>query len=113
MALSRISLGSRFLPIDLSTISPRLGESIGEWYEIPPMKRSKRGGKSVYINEVGVWWNQKNGNIHLTVQGVSGFHSTVIANPKNIRGNPNLYYKLAKCLRAVDAPYPPIPNDRE
>ena len=77
------------------------------------MRRSKRGGNTVYLDNVGVWWNQKTGDIHLTVQSVPGFHSTVSANPKSKRGNPNLFYKLAKCLRAVDAPHPPIPEDAD
>lgn len=76
-----------------------------------PMRRSERGKKTVYLNNVGIWWNQKSDNIHITVQGVRGFHSTVNANPKSKRGNPNLFYKLAKCLRALDAPHPHIPDD--
>ena len=47
----------------------------------------------------------------LTVRGDAAFHSTVNANPQSKRGNPNLFHKLAKCLRAVGAPHPPIPED--
>lgn len=75
------------------------------------MRKSKRGGKSVYLENVGIWWDEDQGHIHITVRGDPGFHSTVNANPQSKRGNPNLFYKLAKCLRAVDAPHPPIPDD--
>ena len=75
------------------------------------MRRSKHGGKTVYLDNVGIWWNEDQGHIHITVQGITGFHSTVNPIPQSKRGNPNLFYKLAKCLRAVGAPHPPIPED--
>ena len=54
------------------------------------MRRSKRGRKTVYLDGVGVWWNEDQGHIHITVRGNSAFHSTVNANPQSKRGNPNL-----------------------
>ena len=77
------------------------------------MERSKRGGRTVYLHDVGVWWNESQDNIHITVKGVAGFHSTINANPQSKRGNPNLFYKLAECLREVGAPHPPIPDAKE
>ena len=65
----------------------------------------------MYLDNVGVWWDENQGHIHITVRGEAAFHSTVNANPESRRGNPNLFYKLAKCLRAVEAPHPPIPED--
>ena len=75
------------------------------------MRKSKRGKKTVYLDSVGVWWNEDQGHIHIAVGGGdTAFHSTVNANPQSWRGNPNLFYKLAKCLREVGAPHPPIPD---
>ena len=74
------------------------------------MRKSKGGGKTVYLDNVGIWWNEDQNNIHITVRGTAGFHSTVSGNPDRKRGNPNLFYKLARCLRAVGAPHPPIPD---
>ena len=75
------------------------------------MRRSERGEKTVYLDKVGVWWDENRDHIHITVRGNAAFHSTVNSNPLSKRGNPNLFYKLAKCLRAVGAPHPPIPED--
>ena len=75
------------------------------------MRRSKRGGKTVYLEKVGIWWDEPRGKIHITIlDGPPGSHTTVNADPKSVRGNANLFYKLAKCLREVGAPHPPIPD---
>ena len=73
------------------------------------MKRSKRGGKTVYLEHVGIRWNEETGRIHIYVKGEAEFVSTVSADPRSRRGNPNLFYKLAKCLHAAGAPHPLIP----
>ena len=73
------------------------------------MRRAERGGKSVYL-DVGIWWNEDQKSIHMTVKDAPWFHTTVREDQKGKRGHPNLFYKLAKCLRAVGAPHPPIPN---
>ena len=72
------------------------------------MKRSKRGEKTVYLDDVSICWNEAKGRIRIYVKGEAGFASTVSADPCNVRGNPNLFYKLAKCLKAAGAPHPPI-----
>ena len=75
------------------------------------MRRSERGGKTVYLDKVGIWWDEDDGHIHISVREEHDFISTVNANPERMRGNPNLFYKLAKCLRAAGAPHPPIRDD--
>ena len=72
------------------------------------MRRSKQGGKTVYLDDVSICWNEASGKIHIYVKGEAGFASTVSADPGNVRGNPNLFNKLAKCLKAAGAPHPPI-----
>ena len=69
-------------------------------------------GNSIYLN-VGVWFNEEQNNIHITAKDVDGFHTTVSANPDLKRGHPNLFYKLAKCLRDAGAPHPEIPDKEE
>ena len=74
------------------------------------MRRSKPG-KTVYL-EIGVWYNEDQESIHITAKGVDGFHTTVNRNPESKRGHPNLFDKLAKCLRDSDAPAPaPVVRD--
>jgi hypothetical protein len=71
--------------------------------------RTSKPGKSVYL-DVGIWFDENQGHIHMTAKGVDGFHTTVAPNPDSKRGHPNLYMKLAKCLRDAGAPHPEIPN---
>jgi hypothetical protein len=65
--------------------------------------RASKPGKSVYL-ELGIWYDEAQGHIHLTAKNVPGFHTTVSANPTSRRGHPNLFGKLAKCLRDSGAP---------
>lgn len=69
--------------------------------------RKSKPGNSVYL-EVGVWFNQETGKIHMTAKDGDGFHTTVNDDPVSKRGHPNLYMKLAKCLRKAGAPHPAI-----
>ena len=64
-------------------------------------------GKAVYI-EGGIWWNPDDGQIHLTVKGVHGFHTTINDNPGSKRCHTNLFGKLAEVLKDNGAPHPPI-----
>ena len=68
------------------------------------MRKSKR---SIYF-EVGVWYNEKTGSIHMTAKDFrhAGFHTTVRPDPKLKRGHPNLFMKLSRCLRDSGAPAP-------
>ena len=68
------------------------------------MRKSKLGN-SIYF-EVGVWYNETTGSIHMTTKDAPGFHTTVRQDPKLKRGHPNLFKKLAKCLRDSGAPAP-------
>ena len=67
--------------------------------------RKSKPGKSVYF-EIGVWYDETQGAIHVTAPGVPGFHTTVRQDPRLKRGHPNLFDKLAKCLRDKGAPAP-------
>lgn len=69
--------------------------------------RSSEPGKSVYL-DVGIWYDEQQGHIHMTAKDVQGFHTTVAPNPESKRGHPNLFNKLAKCLRDAGAPHPHI-----
>ena len=54
--------------------------------------------------DVGIWYNEKTGHIHVAAK--DSFISTVSADPASKRYHPNLYGKLANCLRraGVEAP---------
>jgi hypothetical protein len=52
--------------------------------------------------------DEEQGHIHLTARNVKGFHTTVTSDPASKRGHPNLFNKLAKCLRDAGAPHPKI-----
>ena len=67
--------------------------------------RKSKPGKSVYL-DVGVWYDEEQGHIHITAKDVHGFHTTVNSNPSSKRGHPNLFDKLAQCLRESGAPAP-------
>jgi hypothetical protein len=67
--------------------------------------RASGPGNSIYL-DVGVWYDAEHRQIHLTARNVEGFHTTVNANPASKRGHPNLFEKLAKCLRDAGAPAP-------
>ena len=69
------------------------------------MKKSQ-DGKSVYL-EMG-FWLEKDGSIHLSGKGVSGFHVAVNEDPAKRNGHPTLYKRLAACLKQMGAPAPPV-----
>jgi hypothetical protein len=71
------------------------------------MPEASGPGNSVYI-EGGIWWDGAKNEIHLTVKGVHGFHTTVKADPTSKRGHPNLFQKLAAVLQQAGAPHPRI-----
>jgi 5-methyltetrahydropteroyltriglutamate--homocysteine methyltransferase len=48
------------------------------------MPQTSGPGKTVY-NEVGLWWDEVQGQIHLTAQNVDGFHTTVSGDPDSKR----------------------------
>lgn len=68
--------------------------------------RKSEPGNSIYF-EVGVWYDEEQGSIHMAAKGAPGFHTTVRQDPTLKRGHPNLFKKLVKCLRDNGAPAPP------
>jgi hypothetical protein len=70
---------------------------------------TSKPGNSVYL-EMGIWYDPKQGHIHLTAKGVDGFHTTIAPNAESKRGHPNLFEKFAKCLREAGAPAPEQTN---
>ena len=71
------------------------------------IKKSKNGGRTVYLN-MGVWYDEDQGHLHLTLPNSGWFHTTVNNNPESVRGHPNLFKKLAKALKHAGAPGPEV-----
>ena len=67
--------------------------------------RTSEPGNSVYL-EIGVWYKEETGSIHIASNDVPDFHTTVRADAKLKRGHPNMFRKLAKILRDSGAPAP-------
>lgn len=63
--------------------------------------------KTAYL-QVGIWFNEDTKHIHIASSEHGGFISTACDAPSSKRGNPNLYGKLAKRLRAKGLPNPQI-----
>ena len=70
------------------------------------IRKSQRGGNTAYLN-IGAWYNEETGHIHLTLPRSDWFHTTVTAEPGSIRCHKNLYGKLARALREAGVPAPP------
>ena len=67
-----------------------------------------RGNKTVKL-DVSIWYNEKTSRIHVAGKNIGGtekFISTVHSDPDSMRGHPNLFRKLVKCLKEAGAPYP-------
>lgn len=71
------------------------------------IRKSDKGGNTAYLN-IGVWYDAKSDNIHLTLPNSDWFHTTVNGRESSRRGHPNLYEKLAKALKEAGAPYPDL-----
>ncbi|MGI9486666.1 MAG: hypothetical protein ACR2RF_12455 [Geminicoccaceae bacterium] len=63
--------------------------------------------KTIYLN-VGVWYDPDGDKIHLATKDAGGLISTINADPDSKRGHPNLFMKLARCLRDARVPHPAI-----
>ena len=68
-------------------------------------------GGAVYLDNVSIWWKEDRECIGIRVGGENASISSVDADKESKRGNPNLFYKLARCLKAAGSPQPPIPDD--
>ncbi|AVT82033.1 hypothetical protein [Rhodopseudomonas palustris] len=69
------------------------------------IRRSEKGGNTAYLN-IGAWYDDKTGEIHLTLPNSGWFHTTVNGKLGSRRGNPNLYRKLARALKEAGVPGP-------
>ncbi len=76
------------------------------------MPEISKPGRSVYVR-VGVWWNEEQGHIHLTAQGVPGFHTTLNNIPGSKRCHENMFKKLAKLLKDEGVPHPVMETGTE
>lgn len=57
-----------------------------------------RGSKTIYIEKLGVWYDESQRQIHLSIPGHETFHTTVSDNPASKRYHANLYKKLKALL---------------
>jgi hypothetical protein len=69
------------------------------------IERSKRGGRTAYL-EMGVWFNEDTGHIHMALPKTDWFHTTVNKQAGSKRCHENLYHKLARALQEAGAPAP-------
>ena len=69
------------------------------------IRRSERGGNTAYLN-IGAWYDEASGQIHLTLPRSGWFHTTVNAQDGSIRRHKNLFDKLARALQeaGISAP---------
>jgi hypothetical protein len=63
-----------------------------------------KGAKKTLNVQANIWWDSRPGSITIKVwpegsHATGGIISTVNSDPKNVRGNPNLYNKLGKLLK--------------
>jgi len=65
-------------------------------------------GRKTASLELNLWFNEKNQSIDLATKDLNGFVSTVNAKPGSKRRHPNLFWKLARCLKEAGAPHPEI-----
>ncbi|WP_123905534.1 hypothetical protein [Sphingobium cloacae] len=64
---------------------------------------ARKESKTIRL-DVGVWFNEASGHIHIAAK--DAFISTVSNDPRSKRYHPNLYRKLAACLRDGGVPHP-------
>lgn len=66
---------------------------------------AERNGRTAYP-KIGIWFDETAGDIHLSIPGYG--LSTINGKAASARGNPHLFNKLAKALRAEGKPHPAI-----
>ena len=71
------------------------------------IRKSEKGGNTAYL-QIGAWFDQTTGHIHLTLPHSGWFHTTVTDDATSKRGHPNLYAKLARALKEAGVPEPEI-----
>ena len=63
--------------------------------------------RPVYV-DVGIWFSEVTGDVHLAVSGFKNAHVTVTNKPTSAQGHPELYRKLARVLKDAGAPCPDL-----
>ncbi|ALR21954.1 hypothetical protein ATN00_18295 [Sphingobium baderi] len=74
-------------------------------------KMSARQEPKTVKLDVGIWFNEASGHIHVAARGA--FISTVSNDPRSKRYHPNLYGKLAACLRDAGASHPSVEGEEQ
>lgn len=74
------------------------------------IRKSESGGNTAYLN-VGIWYDNDTGHIHMTLPHSGWFHTTVTDDAKSKRGHPNLFAKLSRALREAGVPGPTETNE--
>jgi hypothetical protein len=74
--------------------------------------RKTEPGNAVYLN-IGAWYEEKTGQIHLTLPRSAWFHTTVNANDGSVRCHKNLYTKLARALNEAGVPAPTVSDTED
>lgn len=69
------------------------------------IRKSVKGGNTAYL-QVGVWYDEANDQIHITLPHSKWFHTTVSGVAGSKRSHPNLYAKLARALKIAGVPGP-------
>lgn len=69
-------------------------------------------GKTVRL-DVSIWFNEDQNNSHIASREGCEFFSTMSADTSSKRGHPNLFFKLARCLKQAGVPHPVIPEPYE
>jgi hypothetical protein len=74
----------------------KIDRSLGVGMKGP--RPAPRGKKTVYF-EAGVWFDEEQGHIHLSIPADTKFHTTVSNDPTSKRYHPNLFKKLKMLLQ--------------
>lgn len=73
------------------------------------IRKSTRGKDTVYLEKVGVWYNPKSKEIHISVPRSKWFITTVSNKATSDRYHRNLFRKLAQALKEAGMPGPEVP----
>ena len=68
------------------------------------MPTRKPARKTAALPPVAIWYDAAHDTIHLAAR--NAFVTTVHNDPKSKRGHPQLFAKLAACLKAAGVPHP-------
>jgi hypothetical protein len=71
------------------------------------IRQSEKGGNTAYLN-LGIWYEEATGHIHMTLPNSGWFHTTVNNEVGSKRYHPNLFWKLARALKVAGAPHPDL-----